>query len=204
MDQATARARRKLWIIILAAGASTRLGTPKQLLRQRGKTLLSRTIALATAVAGPRVSVVIGAGQHRIRAHLRKATRSVRVTYNRDWTGGMGTSLAAGIRALPPDADSILVLLCDQPKLDARSLDRLIHRARTSRAAIVTSRYAGRQGVPAILPRATFRELRSLTGDRGARDLLNSACGRFQVIAVDMPEAAFDIDTPADAAALRS
>jgi len=202
MDQATAPAHRRLWITILAAGASRRLGTPKQLLRVSGRTLLARTVALAQSVAGARVIVVIGADQHRIRAHLRRTSPRVRVTYNRRWRAGMGTSIEAGIAKLPPEAAATLILLCDQPDVDARSLVRLLKCARGRTASIVASRYRGRLGVPAILPRATFRELRRLTGDRGARDLLNASQGKTRIVALDMPEAARDIDTPADAAAL--
>jgi len=202
MDQATAPANRRLWIIVLAAGASSRLGTPKQLLRMRGRTLLAHTVALAESVAGARVNVVIGADQHRIRSHLRRTSPRVRVTYNRRWRVGMGTSLEAGIRNLPPEAAATLVLLCDQPDVDARALARLLNCARNRTTSIVASRYRGRLGVPAILPRATFRELRRLTGDRGARDLLNATHGRTRIVALDMPEAARDIDTPADLAAL--
>jgi len=202
MDQATAPAHSRLWIIVLAAGASTRLGTPKQLLRIRGRTLLARTVALAESVAGVRVNVVIGADQHRIRSHLRRTSPGVRVTYNRRWAAGMGTSLEAGIAKLPPEAAATLVLLCDQPDVGARALARLLKCARARPAAVIAGRYRGRHGVPAILPRATFRELRRLRGDRGARDLLNATHGRTRIVAIDMPEAARDIDTPADVAAL--
>jgi molybdenum cofactor cytidylyltransferase len=202
MDQATATVHRGLWIIVLAAGASKRLGAPKQLLRMRGRTLLARTVALAQSIAGARVNVVIGADRHRIRSHLRRTSPGVQVTYNRRWQAGMGTSLEAGIRRLPQQAAAALVLLCDQPDVDARALARLLERAFLRPSCVVASRYRGRNGVPAILPRATFRQLRRLTGDRGARDLLNATHGRTRIIALDMPEAARDIDTAGDAAAL--
>jgi CTP:molybdopterin cytidylyltransferase MocA len=202
MDQATVRANRDLWIIILAAGASVRLGTPKQLLRVQGRTLLARTVALAESIARARVVVVAGAESLRIRSHLRRNAPHVRVTYNRRWKAGMGNSLAAGVRALPNDAGAILVMLCDQPNIDIRCLARLLDRARARRSAVVASRYRGRYGVPAILPRPLFPALRRLTGDRGARDLLNGAGGRIDVVGVDMPEAAVDIDTPGDLAKL--
>jgi molybdenum cofactor cytidylyltransferase len=203
MDQATIRAHRNLWIIILAAGASARLGTPKQLLRVQSRTLLARTVTLAESIARARVVVVAGAESLRIRSHLRRNAPHVRVAYNRRWKAGMGTSLAAGVKALPKDAGAILVMLCDQPDIDARCLARLLDRARARRSAVVASHYRGRYGVPAILPRTVFPALRRLTGDRGARDLLNGAGGRIDIVGVDMPEAAVDIDTPGDLAELR-
>jgi molybdenum cofactor cytidylyltransferase len=203
MDQATARCARNLWIIILAAGASRRLGTSKQLLQVRGKTLLAQTITRAANISPGRVLTVLGAEYSRMRAHIRRNHLPTRCVYNRDWALGMGRSLATGVRALPRTADVALVLLCDQPRVGERALRRLLKAGHRDRNAIIASRYAGRLGVPAAFPRRAFEDLRKLDADQGARALLNEGTGRFRIIPVEMPEAAVDIDTPAHAAALK-
>lgn len=196
MEQATTPRAGKLWIIILAAGESRRLGSPKQLLRMRGRSLLSLALLRAETLGHGRVIVVLGAGARRLRAHIRRGRQPAKIVYNPDWTRGMGSSLAAGIRALPRTADAALILLCDQPLVDIRALARLCT-ADIRRSAICASRYADRLGVPAIFPRRLFPLLSRLDSDKGARELLNHGSG-YRIVAVDMPEAAFDIDTPAD------
>jgi len=202
MDQATAVGRRTLWTIVLAAGGSARLGRPKQLLRKHARTLLTRACALAEQVTPGRVVVVIGSQRLRMQAHLRKNRLPAAVVFNSRWPQGLGSSLAAGVKALPGTAGGALVLLCDQPNVTGAGLQRLLRVRRRHPAAIVASRYAGRAGVPAILPRACFGELRRLNADSGARTLLNGA-QRQAVLLVDMPEAALDIDTSSDLAAAR-
>jgi CTP:molybdopterin cytidylyltransferase MocA len=103
--------------------------------------------------------------------------------------------LRLGIDALPAGADAALVLLSDQPDVDARALRRLIAAWQSRPAAAAAARYAGRVGVPAILPRRSWGEVRALEGDVGARALLR---GKPGVTLVEMPEAAFDVDTPLD------
>jgi len=217
MDQATAGNVGKLWIIVLAAGASQRLGTAKQLLRAGRQTLLAQALSHAAAVAPGQVIAVLGSSAQRIRSHIRRNVPRTRIVLNRAWTGGMGTSLATGISALPQSADAALIMLCDQPNISVAALLKLCAARRTNRSAVVASQYAGRLGAPAIFPRACFADLRKLNTnrgntnrgntnhgntDRGARELLNSDAGGFTRIAVAMPEAAFDVDTPAQAAQL--
>jgi molybdenum cofactor cytidylyltransferase len=202
MDQATIRDAAGLWIILLAAGSSSRLGYPKQLLRLRGRSLLTGAVEIAHDVAGHRVVVVVGAAAQRLRSHLRRNCTNVQIVLNNRWRDGLGSSLAAGVHALPSSARRALVLLCDQPNIDARCLRRLLARRRGRHTTILASHYGGRLGVPAVFPRSVFRDLRKLDGDIGARALLNDGHG-FRIAAVPMPEAGRDIDTPADAAALR-
>lgn len=198
MDQATARCGGKLWIIILAAGASRRFGTTKQLLRLRGRTLLAMVLRRAAQLAPGRVVAVIGADSQRLRGHIRRTAPNTRIVYNRNWELGMGTTLATGIRALPRAAAAALVLLSDQPDAGTRALQRLCRRRARDTMPVIASRYAGRLGVPAIFARRTFGALRTLDADYGARELLNADAPPFRIIAVDMPEAAWDIDTTAD------
>lgn len=202
MDQATAAGTHALWTIVLAAGGSARLGRPKQLLRKGARTLLTRTCGLAAAIGTGGVVIVLGAQRLRMQSHLRRAGVTARIVFNGHWPRGLGSSLALGVRALPDDARAVLILLCDQPNISAACLQRLHCAHRRHPGAIVASRYAGRQGVPAILPRACFADLKRLDADSGARALLNGVDRRIPIVTVDMPEAALDIDTPADAAAL--
>lgn len=202
MDQATARGGYSIWTIILAAGGSARLGRPKQLLRRNAETLLTGTCALASTISGQNVVIVLGAQRLRLQSHLRRNAATGRIVFNRNWRRGLGSSLALAVRALPVTARAALIVLCDQPNIRTASLRRLCRAHREHPRAIIASRYAGRRGVPAILPRTSFRELARLDADAGARDLLNGADPRFRVVTVDMPEAVCDVDTPADAAAL--
>lgn len=186
----------ELWSLVLAAGGSSRLGTPKQLLRIRGQRLLSHTVNAAEAVTPGRVVVVIGADALRMRSLIRRHHPGISCVKNSRWVHGMAGSLQAGLAVLPARATAALLLLSDQPGVSEASLRRLMrawHR-RPGRAA--AGAYVGVVGVPAILPRALFREARRLTGDGGAHKLLRM--GQTTLTVVDMPEAALDIDAPED------
>ena len=201
MRAATRHDRPAVTAVVLAAGGSSRLGTPKQLVRHRGRTLLEHATDAAAHATGRRVIVVIGADGIRLRALLarRYGARAVNVVRHARWRSGLAGSLRHGLRAVPSDADAVLLVLSDQPFVAGRSLDRLLvaWRRRPGRAA--AARYAARVGVPAIVPRRQLRALRSISGDVGARHVLTSD---RRVTAVDLPEAAFDVDTPADLRAL--
>ncbi|MCZ0954496.1 MAG: nucleotidyltransferase family protein [Rhodospirillaceae bacterium] len=185
-----------LWSLVLAAGGSRRLGTPKQLLRIRGRTLLSRIVNAAEAVTPGRVVVVIGADALRMRSLIRRHHPGTHSVDNSRWAHGMAGSLQVGLSVLPLRASAALLLLSDQPAVGEASLHRLIRawRRRPGRAAAAT--YTGVVGVPAILPRTLWREARRLRGDEGARKLLRME--EMHATAVHMPEAAWDIDTPVD------
>jgi molybdenum cofactor cytidylyltransferase len=192
-------ARFQLWSIVLAAGPSSRLGRAKQLIRVRRQSLLTRTVETVSRQTPGRVIVVLGADALRIRSHLRRRFQGTAIVHNRRWREGMGRSLSAGVAALPPAAGAALVLLVDQPRIDDQALGRLIGAWRRRPGIITAARYDGRLGAPAIFPRASFRALATLEGDAGARSILR---GRDEVAAVDLPEAAYDVDTQADLEAL--
>ena len=208
-----------LFALILAAGGSRRLGAPKQLLRHGGETLVQRALRLAAAACGPRHLLVVGAEHARV---LEAAGDAVRYfVVNDQWHQGLANSLTLGLACLPADCDGVLVLLTDQPLVDGRDLARLQAAWRSRPETIAASRYGGREaethagrgndgdadqgrvlGVPAIFPRRLFPELGTLTGDRGARPVIERH--RDEVVAVDCEHAALDVDTPADAAALEA
>jgi CTP:molybdopterin cytidylyltransferase MocA len=195
MARAAATTNNELACLVLAAGGSRRLGTPKQLLRRGTRPLLAHALAAAHAAAPQSpVIVVLGALASRLRGVVRKAAPHARIVHNADWTEGLASSLKAGLAAVPPGTAALLVLLVDQPNVDARALLRLVSawRRRPGRAAAAL--YLGQPGVPAILPRRYWRAIRALAGDSGARSLLRMG----PVTLAAMPEAALDIDTRGD------
>lgn len=183
-----------LHVIVLAAGAATRFGSPKQLARLNGLPLLHLAVGRAVAIAGQSVTVVLGANAADLAPLLRHTGASMLI--NRDWTEGMGSSVRAGVAGIPAAADGALLMLADQPAVTADDLRRLVHAWRGQPNHIVAAQYAGTAGVPAIFAREDFAALASLRGDAGARALLRRAGDRL--VRVPMPSAAIDIDTPED------
>jgi molybdenum cofactor cytidylyltransferase len=206
-----AQRRAQISCVLLAAGGSKRLGRPKQLVRRGRQRLLLNALAAARGALGPddAIVVVLGAGALRLRNVLRRATprrlnqlnhaAPARVAYNALWREGLAGSLRIGLDALPREASAALVTVVDQPNVDAASLCRLISAWRKRPGAPAAARYAGRAGVPAILPRRLWHAARSLEGDVGARALLRSTP---DLTLVEMPEAELDVDTPEDLARL--
>lgn len=200
MAARAARPPRRIACVLLAAGGSRRLGRPKQLVRRRGQPLLAHAVEAARgALPGAALIVVLGADALRLRALLRRRDRAAQPVLNSGWTTGLAGSLARGLHALGSDVDAALVLLADQPNVDAAALRRLLAAWRRRPSHPAAARYLGHAGVPAILPRRSWRALRALDGDAGARAVLR---GTPTVTLVDMPEAELDVDTPEDAARL--
>ena len=194
-------APRALWSLVLAAGGSSRLGTPKQLLRIRGQGLLSRAVEVAQKVTPGRVVVVLGADALKLRLLIRRRHPRTRTVKNPDWPDGMSGSLKTGLAALPEQAAAALLLLSDQPAVGEASLRRLIGAWRRRPGKAAAARYGGVRGAPAILPRRLWRQTRTLSGDVGIRNLLRQGKGSPTI--VTMPEAAWDIDTREDIESLR-
>lgn len=192
--------------VILAGGASTRLGQPKQLLRLpafAGETLLDHMAGLARATAAMPIFVVLGAHADRIarEAQLLDCT----MVRNEAWQEGMASSIRAGISAIMeqvPEASGALVLVCDQPGLTAEHIGELLRAYRRAPTNIVASRYAGRPGVPAVFPAAWFSALLELKGDRGARAIFPQPGLSIQQI--DFARGEWDIDVPEDLDPLQS
>jgi molybdenum cofactor cytidylyltransferase len=179
-------------VLVLAAGASSRLGQPKQLVKLGGRSALQIVVSQAAAVSGTAVTVVLGAHAGDITYLFQRSPVSYVV--NRDWEEGVSSSIRAGIQSLPPSCESVMILLGDQVAVTADDLRRLISAAQADERAIVASSYAQTVGVPAIFPAFCFSELAQLRGDRGARVLLERH--RDRVVRVPMPSAAIDLDTP--------
>ena len=189
--------------IVLAAGASTRLGQPKQLLRLHGaqETLLEHTLRVARDAELQPVYVVLGAQAEAIAAatNLQGAT----ILHNPDWPEGMASSIRCGLRAVQsemPEAAGALLLVCDQPALTREHLRAMLAAHQAKPEAIVASHYAGANGVPLLAPRALFADLAALTGDRGARALLQEE--KYARIAIPLNQGECDIDSPEDISGL--
>lgn len=193
-----AKAGDGLYAVLLAAGASTRFGSPKQLVRVAGRPLLHAAVTRAAEVAGNALIVVLGAGAAELAPLLKHSPGSVVV--NQDWREGLGSSIRAGVARLPPACTGVLLLLADQAAVTTDDLKRLAGTWRHQPQYIAAALYEGTTGVPAIFPRSLFRELAELRGDVGARALLRRNAPR--VMRVPMPSAALDIDTPEDLLAL--
>ena len=178
---------------MLAAGGSRRLGTPKQLLRWQGQSLVRRAVAAAQASRCAAVYAVLGSEADRVAAEL--AETDAVLVENPAWQQGLSGSIAAGVRAVVADRDpaALLLMLVDQPHVSAALLDRLLA---VFDGGMAACRYGGTLGVPAVFGREHFSALERLEGDRGARSLLDSEGERVRSLRFDL--GAVDVDTPAD------
>ena len=194
------RAADGLYSVVLAAGASTRFGSPKQLVRVAGRPLLHASVTRAAEVTGSALIVVLGAGAAELAPLLRHTPGSVVI--NHEWREGLASSIRTGVTRLPPACTGVLLLLADQAAVTTDDLRRLAGTWCKQPQYIAAALYAGTTGVPAVFPRSMFRELTELRGDVGARGLLRRSTDR--VVRVPMPSAALDIDTPEDLLALEA
>lgn len=183
--------------IVLAAGASRRLGQPKQLIQLAGESLVRRSARLAVEAGCGPVCVVLGFAAERIRTALEGL--AVDVVVNAEWAEGMGSSLRCGMEAVRGSApEGVLIMVCDQPRLTVEHLRALLAAFAGAEVGvrITASRYAGRAGVPAVFGAEFFRELAAVDGDRGAREVLARETVRVQV--VEWLEGELDVDEAAD------
>ena len=183
---------------ILAAGPSTRFGSPKQLVRLEGGLVLHRAVANAASVAGHSVTVVLGAHAREVAPALRLSSASV--VLNRDWAEGLASTIRAAVRGAPPRCEGLLLLLADQVAVSAEDLRRLFAAWRRHPILIAAALHSGAPGMPAIFPRWAFTDLLELRGDRDAGQVLRRNVDR--VVRVPMPNAGLALDTPEDLLAL--
>ena len=191
-----ANAGLKCGVILLAAGASSRMGKPKQLLEYEGSPLIVRAASAALASSAWPIVVVLGANAPLIRPFLRRLP--VLIAENTQWAEGMASSLQTGLALLDRfslSLDGARIGVCDQPHFSAAVISKLIAAVSVDKT-IASACYGGRLGVPALFTRKYFSELRELKGADGARQVL--AAHMEKVAAIDFPELAIDVDTPAD------
>lgn len=188
--------------VVLAAGGSTRFGSPKQLIVHNGEALVRRAARCAVEAGADSVFVVVGSDADRVTRELHGIER-VTTVMNPHWSQGLASSLSIGLREVleRADADGVLILLVDQPTVDATALARLIDAFGPDRR-IVASSYDEVIGVPALFGIEYAEELSALTGDKGAGDWLRQRI--TDVTAIPLEVAKADIDTPADLAKLKA
>ena len=183
-------------IIILAAGTSSRLGIPKQLLSFNKSTLLGYTIEQATLTGHPLV-VVLGAYANEVRKEINQ--ENLQIVENKEWQEGMASSIRCGIntvRTTHPDCDAVVLLTCDQPFVDATLINKLISVHKHTGKAIVATDYGQAIGPPVLFHKNVYHELLKLQGDSGAKAIVDEY--KNQRTTVYFPTGIVDIDTLAD------
>jgi molybdenum cofactor cytidylyltransferase len=182
--------------VILAAGGSTRMAQPKQLMLL-GEQPMVRRVTEAVCDAGlSQVVVVVGAHAEKVRQALIGLPADVVV--NEAWAEGMSTSLRVGLQALRPEIQAAFVVLADQPALTPGLLRQLADHYRTTAAPIVAPFFQGQRGNPVLFTRSLFPELLALEGDQGARALLVQHSEQVECVELDDPAVILDVDTDQD------
>ena len=179
-------------IILLAAGSSSRLGEPKQLVDWHGQPLLRHMASVAIGAGLGPVTVVLGANDEACREAL--GDLQLTTIHNPNWASGMGSSISSGLLSLIVQAtDGVIVMLCDQPLVDAELLRSL--KELSEDYYVVASRYDEQLGPPAFFSPEQYDSLLALDGAEGAKSIINA---ETSVGWVEAPQAAVDIDTPED------
>lgn len=184
-------------ILILAAGSSSRLGRPKQLLAYRGRNLVTHVITEAVGAGLEPIVVVTGAFAQEVGAALPDG--GIEIVYNPFWEEGMASGLVAGlarILLLQPDIEAVIVAVCDQPHISAALLRQLAAERRATGKGIIASGYAGISGTPVLFSQRYFEALAMLTGDEGAKKLLRLYQDDLYTVPFEQGE--IDIDTEED------
>ncbi|WGV24346.1 nucleotidyltransferase family protein [Halotia branconii] len=184
-------------IMILAAGASTRMGTPKQLLLYQGRSFLQYITEMAIASVCQPVVVVLGANAEQIYPQIQQLP--VEVIQNQDWVCGMSTSIRSGIELLnnlPPKIEAVVITLCDQPFVSDKIINQLVDTYYLVKKPIIACEYGGTLGVPAIFSQTFFAELAALKGTSGAKKIINNHLN--EVFSMPFSLGNIDIDTPKD------
>ena len=190
-------AKNTIALLILAAGSSSRMGTPKQLLPWGNTTLLGNAIHNAKTTGITDIYVVVGANASQIleTAH----TDGIQIIKNPLWKQGLGTSIAMGIRhfnAKAKDYNGVLVMLCDQPLVDSDYLNQMIISFQTEEKSIIATAYDKRIGVPALFNNTYFEALAKLNMDYGAKEILKA--NKHMLKALNPLGKAIDVDTMAE------
>ncbi len=183
----------RLSILIPAAGASERLGQPKQLVQYQGVSLLQRAVDTAKSLTPEELIVITGAHENAVRQTIKDP--SVNWVHNPYWQDGMGSSIALGAAAVNRQSDGLLILLCDQWRVQASDLQVLMETWQSDPSRIVTAKAGGQTMPPVIFPSSLFERIERLTGDNGARRVIKEH--PELVTPVLMDNAVFDLDTEA-------
>lgn len=195
-EKAVPEKGRHVAAVVLAAGRSTRMGAVNKMIAEIGGKPLVR-IAAEQALASKAAPVIVVTGHERDKVEAALKGLSVRFANNPDYAEGLGTSLRAGIAAVPAEADGVVILLGDMPQIDAALIDKLIAAFEPEKGAlVVVPTIEGRRGNPVIWARRFFPELMAVTGDVGARHIIASVAEIVAEVAVTDPAITVDVDTP--------
>lgn len=184
-------------IVILAAGKSKRLGTQKQLLQYKGKTLLNHAVDTALKTDCPSVIVVLGSNMDLFRKELKD--KPVIIVENMGWQEGMASSIRCGlenITATKLRPQGVILMVCDQPHVNSSLLLNLLEKKQQTGLPIAASSYADKKGTPALFDKSLFPALMKLTGDKGAGKLISD--NPDKVATLSFPGGITDIDTVED------
>jgi molybdenum cofactor cytidylyltransferase len=182
--------------IVLAAGTSSRMGSPKQLLRAGGETLLERTLGILRRSKVDEIVVVLGHEAAAIQEQVELV--GVKIVVNKAYREGMGTSLREGASNVASSARAALVVLADQPLLQPMTIDRLIDEYQEHKPQIVLPLYRGFRGNPVLLDRSVFPEIMGLSGDVGCRAIFGSHTENILKVSVEDVGVLLDVDTKVD------
>ena len=180
--------------LILAGGASRRMGTPKALLRFQNETFLDRMIRLFSSVASP-VIVVLGHQSGQIRSGIERSSQAT-FAVNPDPERGMLSSLQCGLEALPPETEALMFTPVDHPNLQAATLEKLAAHFQAQRAPVIVPTYDGQHGHPVCIARALANELLALPPTAMASDVIHKYVSQTSYIEVDDPAVTTDVDDP--------
>jgi len=185
-------------IVILAAGSSTRLGRPKQLISTKGVTLLEHTISCCQILARS-IHVVSGAMREKVEEIALQ--NGANVIFNPDFKLGIGYSIAAGINNVGDHVDGIIIVLVDQPFLTEEVMQNIVRKAIENPDTIITCTYREGSGPPAFFPRKYFCELSKLNGDEGAKTIIKKHL--IEVLHIPCYKGDIDVDVVDDLQALK-
>jgi molybdenum cofactor cytidylyltransferase len=186
--------------VILAAGGSSRMGQPKQLLKFRGTSLLRRAIDTAIAVPADQVIVVLGHAADQLLPEC--AATSATVVLNDQWTEGVSTSLRGGLAAVSSDARGVFIYPADMPLVTPEALRELAHRQQVSGRPAAMTEAGGVRGVPVFITRSLFPSLMIQEGDAGGAQYLRGHPEAVEAVHFDDPDLVRDVDRPEDYARL--
>lgn len=184
-------------VILLAAGGSSRLGQPKQLLKYNGQSLLAHSIQAALSSKAQVTVVVLGANASALKEEIKE--NPVHIVVNTAWQTGMASSIQSGIKEFSdicPSAEGVVLMVCDQPFVTSSIVNDLLEAHVKTGKPIIACSYENTFGPPVFFHASFFPALLQLKGDVGARSLIRQHAGNVEVI--PFPEGRFDVDTAAD------
>ncbi len=187
--------KKTIGTIILGAGASSRMGRPKQLLAWRNELLVNRAVRQATALEAGPVALVLGANADLIAKEVEDT--SITIGVNDNWAEGMGSSIVTGLKALlekDSDLEGVLITLVDQPLIDSTHLLEIIENFKKNNSPLVAAAYGDTLGVPALFSADLFPRLLTLSGREGAKKIIHQV--RDKLTKWPLPAAKIDLDTP--------